>query len=119
MTLSRRTDTLTDFDEQLIAGMEEVVAHINGKSNNVRATAVEFADARAIRQKLGMSQAEFSRAYGIPVKSLQHLEQRRHHPDRTASAYLWTIEEFPNQVREAQQRHQMKQPAEAEQRPGL
>ncbi len=29
------------------------------------------------------------------------------------------IEEFPDQVREAQQRHQMQQPTEIEQRPGL
>lgn len=112
--MSRKTDKLTDFDKQLIAGMEQVVAHING-----RATVVEFADAKAIREGLGMSQAEFSRAYGIPVKTLQHWEQRRHNPDRTASAYLWTIEEFPDQVREAQQRHQMRQPAEIEQRTGL
>ena len=119
MTVSKKTDTLTDFDKQLIAGMEEVVAHINGESDKGRATVVEFADAKAIREGLGMSQAAFSRAYGIPLKTLQHWEQRRHHPDRTASAYLWTIEEFPEQVREAQQRHQMQQPAEIEQRPGL
>ena len=25
--MSKKTDTLTDFDRQLIAGMEEVVAH--------------------------------------------------------------------------------------------
>ena len=59
--MSRRTDTLTDFDKQLIAGMKEVVAHINGEPNNGRATVVEFADAKAIREKLGMSQAVFSR----------------------------------------------------------
>ena len=106
--MGRKTDTLTDFDKQLIAGMEEVVAHINGEPNNGRATVVEFADAKAIREGLGMSQAVFSRAYGIPLKTLQHWEQRRHNPDRTASAYLWTIEEFPDQVREAQQRHQMR-----------
>ena len=29
--MSKKTDTLTDFDKQLIAGMEEVVAHINGR----------------------------------------------------------------------------------------
>jgi putative transcriptional regulator len=117
--MSKKTDTLTDFDKQLIAGMEEVVAHINGKSDNGRATVVEFADAKAIREGLGMSQAVSSRTYGTPLKTLQHWEQRRHHPDRTASAYLWTIEELPDQVREAQQRHQMQQPAEIEQRPGL
>jgi putative transcriptional regulator len=114
MTMGKKTDTLTEFDKQLIAGMEEVVAHINGKPNKVRATVVEFADAKTIRQGLGMSQAVFSRAYGIPLKTLQHWEQRRHNPDRTASAYLWTIEEFPEQVREAQQRHKMQQPTSVE-----
>jgi DNA-binding transcriptional regulator YiaG len=62
--MSKKTDILTDFDKQLIAGMEEVVAHINGKSDKGRATVVEFADAKAIREGLGMSQAVFSRAYG-------------------------------------------------------
>ena len=74
--MGKRTDTFTDFDKQLIAGMEEVVAHINGAPNSGRATVVEFADAKAIREGLGMSQAVFSRAYGIPLKTLQHWEQR-------------------------------------------
>jgi putative transcriptional regulator len=114
MTVTKEADALTELDKQLIAGMEEVVAHIHGASNRARATVVEFADAKAIRERLGMSQTVFSRAYGIPLKTLQHWEQRRHNPDRTASAYLWTIEEFPEQVREAQQRHQLKQPAKIE-----
>jgi putative transcriptional regulator len=109
--MGKKNDTLTDFEKQLIAGMEEVVAHIGGEPNNGRATIVEFADAKSIREGLGMSQSVFSRAYGIPLKTLQHWEQRRHNPDRTASAYLWTIEEFPDQVREAQRRHQAQQPA--------
>jgi DNA-binding transcriptional regulator YiaG len=117
--MHKKTATLTDFDKQLIASMAEVVAHINGEPTKGRATVVEFADARAIREGLGMSQAVFSRAYGIPIKTLQHQEQRRHNPDGAASAYLWTIEEFPDKVREAQQRHQMQQPAKIEQRPGL
>ena len=112
--MNRKTDKLTDFDKQLIAGMEEVLSHVSGAPNKCRVTVVKFADAKAIREGLGMSQSAFSRAFGIPVKTLQHWEQRRHNPDRTASAYLWTIEEFPDQVREAQQRHQIHQTAEAE-----
>jgi putative transcriptional regulator len=112
--MGKKNDTLTAFDKQLIAGMREVVAHIKGEPNKARATVIEFADAKSIREGLGMSQAVFSRAFGIPLKTLQHWEQGRHNPDRTASAYLWTIEEFPDQVREAQQRHQMQQPAEIE-----
>jgi hypothetical protein len=57
MTMRKKTDTLTDFDKQLIAGMEEVAAYINGEPNKGRATVVEFADANAIRVGLGMSQA--------------------------------------------------------------
>jgi putative transcriptional regulator len=109
MNIRNKSGALADFDKQLIAGVEEVVAHIKGESKNGLATVVEFADAKAIREGLGMSQAAFSRAFGIPLKTLQHWEQRRHHPDRTASAYLWTIEELPDQVREAQQRHQTPQ----------
>jgi DNA-binding transcriptional regulator YiaG len=60
-----------------------------------------------------MSQAIFSRAYGAPLKTLQHLEQRRHNPGRTASSF-WTIAEFPDQVREAKQCHQIQKPAEIE-----
>jgi putative transcriptional regulator len=116
--MGRKTDTLTDFDKQLIVGMKEVVAHINGESNKARVMVVEFADAKAIRERLGMSQTAVSRAYGIPLKTLQYWEQRRHNPDRTASAYLWTIEELPEQVREAQQHHRLQQPPEIEQRAG-
>jgi putative transcriptional regulator len=112
--MGKKNDTLTDFDKQLIAGMEEVVVHRTGEPNNGRTTIFEFADAKAIREGLGMSQAVFARAYGIPLKTLQHWERRRHNPDRTASAYLWTIAEFPDQVREAQRRHQIRQPAEIE-----
>jgi hypothetical protein len=65
--MRKKTGTPTDFDKQLIAGMEEAVAHINGKSNGGRATVVEFADAKAIREGLGMSRAIFSRAYGITL----------------------------------------------------
>ena len=86
MTMAKKNEKLTDFDKQLIAGMEEVVAHINGQPNKARATVLEFADAKSIRERLGMSQAVFSRAYGIPLKTLQHWEQRRHNPDRTSSA---------------------------------
>ena len=103
--MRKKTDRLTDFDKQLIASMEEVVAHASGAQNNCRESVARFADAKAIREGLGMSQSAFSRAFGIPLKTLQHWEQGRHHPDRTASAYLWTIEEFPKQAREAQQRH--------------
>ena len=93
---------LGDMASGILEGMDEAIAHVRGEPTNVRATGYEFADAKAIRENLGLSQMEFSEAYGIPVQSLRHWEQRRHNPDRTASAYLWTIEAYPDLVRKAQ-----------------
>jgi putative transcriptional regulator len=95
-----------DFNKELLTSLDEAIAHATGKPSKCRVTTFKFADAKAIRESVCMSQSEFSRAYGIPIKTLQHWEQRRHNPDSTASAYLWTIEEFPNHVRKAQERHQ-------------
>jgi putative transcriptional regulator len=118
MSMGKKNGKLTDFDKQLIASMEEAAAHATGGGNHCRETVVEYADAKAIREGLGMSQSAFSRAFGIPLKTLQHWEQGRHAPDRTASAYLWTIEEFPEQVREVQRRHDA-QRTDVEHQPGL
>lgn len=112
-------EELGEMAKGIIAGLNEAIAHVKGEPNNVRSTVYEFADAKAIREKLGLSQSEFSAAYGIPIQSLRHWEQRRHNPDRTASAYLWTIEDFPNQTRDVQQRHRITKPAETEQQASL
>jgi DNA-binding transcriptional regulator YiaG len=74
--MSEKPELPTDFEKQLFAGMEEVVTHINGEANNARATVVEFAAAKAIREGLGISESAFSRVDGIPLKTLQHWEQR-------------------------------------------
>lgn len=97
-------DALTDFDRQLIEAMQQVVDHLQGKPAPMRATHYRFADAKGIREGLGMSQTAFARSFGIPLKTLQHWEQRRHNPDRTASAYLWAIEAYPEQMMDAQRR---------------
>jgi len=91
--------------KNLLAGLNEAVAHAKGHSTDVRTTQYEFADAKAIREKLGLSQSAFCKSYGIPLNTLQNWEQRRNNPDRTASAYLWAIAELPDQIRAAQQRH--------------
>jgi putative transcriptional regulator len=111
------TKKTNDLAKGILAGLEEAAAHINGEPDNVRVTKFTFANAKAIRERLSMSQSEFSRAYGIPLDTLQNWEQRRTNPDRTASAYLWAIEDLPQQISKAQQRHQM-QTANIEQRQG-
>jgi len=94
-----------DFAKDLLYGLQEAADYINGKPANSRTTDYVFADAKAIRKQLGMSQSELCKTYGIPLNTLQNWEQRRSNPDRTASAYLWAIAELPRQISETQTRY--------------
>jgi len=50
------------------------------------------AKAKFIRQRLGMSQEEFSQRFHIPIGTLRDWEQHRAEPDQAAKAYLVVIE---------------------------
>ena len=52
-------------------------------------------DVKAIRKRVKMSQAEFSRVYGINKRALQEWEQGGRQPDSAARAYLTVIAKEP------------------------
>ncbi len=58
-------------------------------------------DVKAIRKGVKMSQAEFSRAYGISKRALQEWEQGGRQPDSAARSYLTAIAREPAIVRRA------------------
>jgi len=80
--------------------MKEVVAHVEGKvALPMRYIEIpEDVDVKAIRSKLGLSQAEFSRRYAVSQRSLQEWEQGRRRPDGAVRAYLTVIERNPKAV---------------------
>ena len=90
---------LTLADRRAIAATKEVLAYVRGEPNQIRVTQVWVADVKAIRRGLEMSQQEFSRAYGIPLRTVQSWEQGARQPDATARAYLRAIVRLPKQVR--------------------
>ena len=55
----------------------------------------------AIRSKLGLSQAEFSRRYAVSPRSLQEWEQGRRRPEGAVRAYLTVIDRNPEPVEKA------------------
>jgi DNA-binding transcriptional regulator YiaG len=64
--------------------------------------ALEFARVvREVRGGLGLSQAEFSRRFGLNLRSLQEWEQARRLPDKAVFAYLRVIERNPQAVQAA------------------
>jgi putative transcriptional regulator len=54
---------------------------------------------KALRQRLGMTQAEFAEAFHLPITTLRDWEQRRSTPDAPARALLLAIERNPEVMR--------------------
>ncbi|MGH7043267.1 MAG: helix-turn-helix domain-containing protein [Acetobacteraceae bacterium] len=60
--------------------------------------------ARAVRLRLGISQAEFAARFHVPVGTLRDWEQNRKQPDQAALAYLQVIAAEPAVVARALRR---------------
>ena len=56
---------------------------------------------RQLRGRLGMSQEEFARAYGISLSSIRQYEIGRYMPPPATRAYLKVIEAEPEMARRA------------------
>lgn len=56
---------------------------------------------RVLRHRLGMTQEQFAKAYGISLASLRQYEMARHMPPPAVRAYLKVIEAEPEMVRRA------------------
>jgi putative transcriptional regulator len=88
------------FGEDLIEGINQVLAHQRGQLDLDQVWPKPI-DVKAIRKQVKMSQAEFSRAYGISKRALQEWEQGGRQPDSAARAYLTVIAKAPTVVRRA------------------
>jgi putative transcriptional regulator len=54
---------------------------------------------KVLRQRLGMTQEAFAKAFHLPITTLRDWEQRRSVPDAPARALLLAIERDPETVR--------------------
>jgi len=86
----------------LLAGVRQMDRHLRGRRvPNVRVTRVEAIHARKIRLAAGLSQSQFARLIGVPVKTLQNWEQKRTQPAGTARALLKIVAANPKAAIEA------------------
>src|SRR3954466_5809862 len=96
----KAADTPSSVGADLIEGMKLVAAHQRGKVE-LEQVLPKPIDVKAIRKRVKMSQAEFSRTYGISKRALQEWEQGGRQPDSAARAYLTVIAKEPVVVRRA------------------
>ncbi len=92
---------------RLINSMKEAVAYAKGDQSKGKASHRKTAKAvvipedinpRTIRQKLNMTQEEFSARYGFNLFTLRNWEYNRRHPDKAVLAYLYAISKNPEQI---------------------
>lgn len=92
---------------KIMAGVRDAQAYVNGDKSRGRIVAGPGApedphgpliDVTKIRTDLGLSQLEFARGFGVPVKTLQNWEQGRRAPKGAALTLLTVIEKNPEVV---------------------
>lgn len=89
--------------DKLKAGLEDAIAIARSEADpaTYRVHVPPEVDVKAIRRKLGMSQAQFARSFGFALDAVQNWEQGRRRPEGAARAFLKVIEREPDAVRRA------------------
>jgi putative transcriptional regulator len=91
-----RLDVMTD-DEVTAAALSDPDAQ--PLSPEALAKMRRVSRVKVLRQRLGMTQAEFAEAFHLPITTLRDWEQRRSTPDAPARALLLAIERDPEVMR--------------------
>lgn len=93
---------MTKAGERLIRSARHARAYARGETDEGFVLHVpEFVDVKAIRAKLGMTQAQFASRFGFAYDALRDWESRRRRPERAARVLLTVIDHNPDAVAEA------------------
>lgn len=86
-----------DF-QKLVKSVKQMGAIMAGEEMPHRRTVLTTVDVKALRERLGLTQNEFSGMIGVSVKTLQNWEQGRREPEGPAKALLRVVEKEPQAV---------------------
>jgi putative transcriptional regulator len=87
----------TQFD-QMMDGLNDVEAFLAGEQEGFKAHVPHDVDVKAIRNRLGMTQARFSDTFGFSLDAIKHWEGGRRTPEAPARALLTVIARNPAAV---------------------
>ncbi|HEX5455734.1 MAG TPA: helix-turn-helix domain-containing protein [Stellaceae bacterium] len=96
-------DALSDaeIDAQIAADPDAAPDVSDWPLDDPRTAIMEPLDVKAIRARLGMSQQEFARTFGLNVAALRDWEQQRRVPRGPARALMQIIDREPEAARRA------------------
>ena len=81
--------------QELLASVREAGAILRSKKKAARKIVIEEPETRAIREAANLTQEQFARLLGVPVKTLQNWEQHRTRPTGPARALLRAVAKDP------------------------
>ena len=84
--------------EQMMDGLNDVEAFLAGKQEGFKAHVPQEVDVKAIRNRLGMTQARFSDTFGFSLDAIKHWEGGRRTPEAPARTLLTVIDRNPAAV---------------------
>ncbi len=86
-----------DF-QKLVKSVKQMGGIMHGEDVPHRRTVVTTNNVKELRERTGLTQAEFSEMIGVSVRTLQNWEQGRREPDGPAKALLRVVEKEPEAV---------------------
>jgi putative transcriptional regulator len=84
--------------EQMMDGLNDVEAFLAGEQQGFKAHVPQEVDVKAIRIRLGMTQAKFSDTFGFSLDAIKHWEGGRRTPEAPARTLLTVIDKNPAAV---------------------
>jgi putative transcriptional regulator len=87
--------------KSILAGLQDALAYAQGDTTRGQAHTVQVpatVDVKAIRKRLGLTQAAFAQRYGFEVSSIRNWEQGRRQPEGPARTLLVVIDREPEAV---------------------
>lgn len=95
---------LSAAGSRILAGLQDALAYAHGDTTRGQAHPVQVPvtiDVKAIRHRLGLTQAAFAQRYGFARSSIQNWEQGRRQPEGPARLLLLVIDKEPEAVHRA------------------
>src|ERR1700688_3980161 len=83
-----RGDSMKTQFEQMMDGLNGVEAFLAGEQEGFKAHVPQEVDVKAIRNRLGMTQARFSNTFGFSLDAIKHWEGGRRTPEAPARTLL-------------------------------
>jgi putative transcriptional regulator len=84
--------------EQMMDGLNDVEAFLAGEQEGFKAYVPQEVDVKAIRNRLGMTQAKFSDTFGFSLDAIKHWEGGRRTPEAPTRTLLTVIDKNPAAV---------------------